>query len=287
MGIKLGHMAKKAAPALIPAFLAACSGPGMDMPDLRGGSFNTDRYAHNVAPTPPTSVADNGITATFDPIAAAIRQAEINTAVAGALESSPYANGPDFSVVSDTAITMQRVNYTGAEPAGTVLIDDSYNKLYLIEEDGTAIQYPVAMGREGHEMPNVQYVITHGREWPSWTPTPTMHNAGQTVPGGPNNPLGARALYLAELHPDGSTEATYYRIHGTNAPDSIGTDASGGCVRMRNEDVSDIFARINRDDGIPNLVRLATPQDLGHFSRIPTARAQVAHRATPGRPNNG
>jgi lipoprotein-anchoring transpeptidase ErfK/SrfK len=276
MGIKLGKAAKRAAPLLLPVFLAACGG---GIPDMRAG-FNVD-YPVTGAVTPPAEVPESGLYQEFDPIAAAIQQAQVEQAVAGALETPVYS-GPDFSVVSDDIDVPQRVNYTGAEPAGTILLDDQYNNLYLIEAGGTAIQYPIAMGREGHEMPDVQYVITHQREWPSWTPTPSMNNPGRTVPGGANNPLGAHALYLAELHPDGSTESTYYRIHGNNDASSIGQDASSGCVRMHNQQVQDLASRLDLDDGVQNLVRLASAQDLRHFSRITTPRAAVS--VAPYRP---
>ena len=160
MGIKIGKAAKRVAPLLLPAFLAACGG----MPDMRGG-FNVD-YPVTGAVTPPAEVPESGLNQEFDPIAAAIQQAQVEQAVAGALGTPAY-NGPDFSVVSDDINVPQRVYYTGPEPAGSILLDDQYNNLYLIENNGTAIQYPIAMGREGHEMPNVQYVITHQREWPS------------------------------------------------------------------------------------------------------------------------
>lgn len=276
MGIKLGKAAKQVAPLLLPAFLAACGG---GMPDMRPG-FNVD-YPVTGTVTPPAEVPESGLSQQFDPIAAAIQQAQVEEAVSGAL-SAPIYSGPDFSVVSDDIDTPQRVNYTGAEPAGSILLDDQYNNLYLIEEGGTAIQYPIAMGKEGHEMPDVQYVITHQRAWPSWTPTPSMNNAGQTVPGGEGNPLGAHALYLAELLPDGTLRPTYLRIHGNNDARSIGQDVSSGCVRMHNQQVQDLASRLNLDDGVQNLVRLATAQDLRHFSRITTARAAVS--VAPYRP---
>lgn len=122
--------------------------------------------------------------------------------------------------------------------AGTIDIDNKNRVLTLVQDDGTMIQYPIAVGRKGLQWTG-QHVITRKVKWPAWNPSSAMRRRHPGlpahVPGGPENPLGARALYLGD---------TLYRIHGTNEPDSIGRAASSGCFRMRNEDVIDLYERV-------------------------------------------
>jgi lipoprotein-anchoring transpeptidase ErfK/SrfK len=127
-------------------------------------------------------------------------------------------------------------------PTGSIVIDSSERYLYLITGQGTALRYGVAVGREGYEWEG-SMKITRKVEWPDWKPPKEMiarekkkgKNLPAVVKGGPGNPLGARALYL------GRSE---YRIHGTNAPKSIGQAASSGCIRMLNEHVIDLYDRV-------------------------------------------
>lgn len=127
-------------------------------------------------------------------------------------------------------------------PTGSIVIDSSERYLYLINGQGTALRYGVAVGREGYEWEG-SMKITRKVEWPDWKPPKEMiarekkkgKNLPAVVKGGPGNPLGARALYL------GRSE---YRIHGTNAPKSIGQAASSGCIRMLNEHVIDLYDRV-------------------------------------------
>lgn len=134
------------------------------------------------------------------------------------------------------------VSYRSTQKPGTIIIDTSERYLYLITGPGTAIRYGVAVGRDGFEWEGAMKV-SKKVEWPDWRPPKAMIERekakGKTlpavVPGGPGNPLGARALYL------GRTE---YRIHGTNAPKSIGQAASSGCIRMLNEHVIDLYDRV-------------------------------------------
>jgi len=130
------------------------------------------------------------------------------------------------------------VTYTGPERPGTIIIDTDARYLYLVLDGGSAMRYGVGVGRPGFEWAGV-HTITRKAEWPDWTPPPEMVKRQPWLPasmkGGPGNPLGARALYL------GSTE---YRIHGTAEPWTIGTAVSSGCIRMRNEDVIDLYGRV-------------------------------------------
>ena len=120
---------------------------------------------------------------------------------------------------------------------GTIVVRHRERRLYYVLGNGQAIRYAIAVGREGEAFSGTS-VVSNKREWPGWTPTPSIlarqPNLPRFVEGGPNNPLGARALYLGQ---------TLYRIHGTNEPWMIGEEASSGCIRMTNEDVIDLYNR--------------------------------------------
>jgi lipoprotein-anchoring transpeptidase ErfK/SrfK len=133
----------------------------------------------------------------------------------------------------------QIVSYASREAAGTVIIDTPNTYLYYVLGNGQAIRYGIGVGRDGFTWSGVQS-ITKKAEWPNWTPPAEMIARQPYLPrfmaGGPGNPLGARAMYLG---------GTVYRIHGTNAPLSIGTHVSSGCIRLTNEDVADLYSRVN------------------------------------------
>lgn len=136
----------------------------------------------------------------------------------------------------------QVVNYHRKELPGTIVVDSDARYLYYVLPEGQAVRYGVAVGEEARAFSGVAKV---GRmsEWPDWVPTPDIHRriAGlpQRMPGGVDNPLGARALYLFEGNKD-----TLFRIHGTNQPELIGAAISAGCIRLTNEDVIDLFDRV-------------------------------------------
>jgi len=142
----------------------------------------------------------------------------------------------------DPKFLPQVVAYSGREASGTIVIDTSKRFLYLVEGNGMARRYGVGVGKAGFEWSGTEK-ITRRAEWPDWRPPAEMRarerRKGRELPvvmaGGPNNPLGARALYLG---------STLYRIHGTNRPDTIGKAMSSGCIRMRNEDVTDLYDRV-------------------------------------------
>jgi lipoprotein-anchoring transpeptidase ErfK/SrfK len=133
----------------------------------------------------------------------------------------------------------QIVSYSTREAAGTVIIDTPNTYLYYVLGGGQAIRYGIGVGRDGFTWSGVQS-ITKKAEWPDWTPPPEMIARQPYLPrqmaGGPGNPLGARAMYLG---------GTVYRIHGTNAPGTIGTHVSSGCIRLTNQDVADLYSRVN------------------------------------------
>lgn len=148
----------------------------------------------------------------------------------------------------------RRVPHDGVEPPGTIIVDVNERHLYFVEEDGSAMRYGVGVGREGLEWSG-RAVVGRKAEWPRWIPTKDMiarepekyRRWAGGMEGGLENPLGARALYL---HQNGRD--TYYRIHGTNEPWSIGTSVSSGCIRMINQDVMDLYERASV--GAPVLV---------------------------------
>ena len=138
----------------------------------------------------------------------------------------------------DPIYRKQVVDYSGREGPGTVVIDSPNKFLYLVQGDGKALRYGIGVGRPGFTWAGVKS-ITRKAEWPGWTPPPEMLKRRPDLPrhmdGGPGNPLGARAMYLG---------STLYRIHGTNEPNTIGTNVSSGCIRMLNEDVTDLYGRV-------------------------------------------
>lgn len=142
----------------------------------------------------------------------------------------------------DPAFLPAIVDYTTAQKAGTIVIDPQARYLYLVLEGGKAQRYGVGVGRDGFGWAGAVRV---GRkaEWPTWTPPAEMRQRQPylpvSMPGGPKNPLGARALYLYDNGRD-----TLFRIHGSNEPWTIGHAVSSGCFRMRNEDVTALYGRV-------------------------------------------
>jgi lipoprotein-anchoring transpeptidase ErfK/SrfK len=138
------------------------------------------------------------------------------------------------------------VAYDGGEAPGTIIVDPYAKFLYFVEGPGSAIRYPIAVGREGRGFQG-QATIGRKAKWPGWTPTANMVRSepdvygpfAQGIPGGKASPLGARALYLYRGGRD-----TYFRIHGTNDPATIGNQGSAGCIRMFNQDVIDLYERV-------------------------------------------
>ena len=148
------------------------------------------------------------------------------------------------SVASILASDGSMCGIDGSEPAGTIVVNTSERFLYHVEEGGWATRYGVGVGEQGLTLKG-KATIGHKAEWPSWTPTanmmrrkPRLLQYAGGVPGGPNNPLGARALYL---YRDGRD--TMFRLHGTNEPWTIGTAVSSGCVRLTNDDIVHLYQR--------------------------------------------
>lgn len=138
----------------------------------------------------------------------------------------------------DSKYEKQEVAYPGRHAPGTIIIDTPNRFLYLVQGNGRALRYGIGVGRPGFSWAGVKS-ITRKAEWPGWTPPPEMLKRRPDLPrhmvGGPENPLGARAMYLG---------SSLYRIHGTNEPATIGRAVSSGCIRMRNQDVIDLYGRV-------------------------------------------
>jgi lipoprotein-anchoring transpeptidase ErfK/SrfK len=134
-------------------------------------------------------------------------------------------------------IPREFVDYHGPYAPGSIVISTGERRLYFVLPDHQAIKYAVGVGRPGFEWAGVSHVASK-REWPDWTPPAEMLKRRPDLPrhmeGGIDNPLGARAMYVA---------GTIYRIHGSNEPDTIGQAVSSGCIRMTNEDVEDLYDR--------------------------------------------
>jgi lipoprotein-anchoring transpeptidase ErfK/SrfK len=153
------------------------------------------------------------------------------------LQTAPSQDG----AVSQLPARLQRqlVNYGTREAPGTVIIDTPNTYLYLVLGHGQAMRYGIGVGREGFTWAGLLN-ISRKVEWPDWRPPPEMLERQPYLPrfmaGGPGNPLGARAMFLG---------STVYRIHGTNAPETIGHAVSSGCFRLVNDDVVDLYSRVS------------------------------------------
>jgi lipoprotein-anchoring transpeptidase ErfK/SrfK len=173
----------------------------------------------------------------------------------------------------DSALRRQVVNYATREAPGTIIVDTPNTFLYYVLGNGKAIRYGIGVGREGFTWSGVKS-IARKTEWPDWYPPSEMIARQPYLPrmtaGGPGNPLGARALYIG---------GTMYRIHGTNNPATIGHQVSSGCIRLTNDDITDLYARVNVGAKVVvlpqrhNIVRT-------HQNRIP-ATARVTAYAPP------
>ena len=166
------------------------------------------------------------------------------TAFAGEASANPFAWLGFGYVPTDNGnrprADLQRrvVDYPSQEAPGTIIVDTANTYLYYVLPGDKAIRYGVGVGREGFTWSGVK-TVERKAEWPDWTPPSEMIARAPYLPrfmaGGPTNPLGARAMYL---------NGSFYRIHGTNAPSTIGSRATSGCIRMANEDVIDLYDRV-------------------------------------------
>ena len=199
--------------------------------------------------------------------------AEIGAVVCFALASTATFASP----LSDDAFPdqLQRhiVNYSSTQPPGTVVVDTPNTYLYYVIGGGKAIRYGIGVGREGFTWSGVK-TVDQKSEWPDWTPPSEMIQRQPYLPrfmaGGPQNPLGARAIYLS---------GTLYRIHGTNAPSTIGKHVSSGCIRMLNEDVIDLYARVSIGTKVV-VLPMTAPQAQKTVSEVRPSEGYIPPRVT-------
>ncbi len=164
-------------------------------------------------------------------------QTKVPAPSAPARVSTP-APARDSAQPQQGAIPREVVSWNGPEAPGAIVVSTQERRLYFVLGDGKAVRYGVGVGRPGFEWSGAK-TVTNKREWPDWTPPPEMLRRRPDLPrhmaGGPENPLGARAMYLG---------SSLYRIHGSNEPDTIGQAVSSGCIRMTNDDVTDLYSRV-------------------------------------------
>jgi lipoprotein-anchoring transpeptidase ErfK/SrfK len=151
---------------------------------------------------------------------------------------APSSQGDMAHPQVDPKFDRQLVDYRSEEKPGTIVIDTPHHFLFLVQDNGKAMRYGIGVGRPGFTWEGVK-TISAKKEWPDWRPPPDMLQRRPDLPrymaGGPENPLGARAMYLG---------STVYRIHGSNEPWTIGSNVSSGCIRLRNADVIDLYNRV-------------------------------------------
>src|SRR5262245_30747077 len=163
---------------------------------------------------------------------------QISTPYGSPYDAQASAYAPDFARQTANPIPRQTVYFAGNYAPGTVTVNTSERRLYFVLPGNQAIKYGIGVGRQGFAWSG-QQTISRKQEWPDWVPPAEMLQRRPDLPrymaGGPENPLGARALYLG---------ATLYRIHGSNEPETIGQAVSSGCIRMLNDDVVDLYNRV-------------------------------------------
>jgi lipoprotein-anchoring transpeptidase ErfK/SrfK len=221
---------------------------------------------------PPLPIgSDTGVTGSIDPK---------SNGQSLPAEIRPEGRGEDLPA----QFRRQLVEYRTSEPTGTIVIDTSNTYLYLVLGGDKAMRYGIGVGREGFTWAGIER-ISRMAAWPDWHPPTEMIDREPHLPrfmaGGEGNPLGARALYLGK---------TVYRIHGTNQPSTIGTFVSSGCIRLTNDDISDLYARVQVGArvvvlrGQPSASPAPTPQrdSRGENRLVPPTEvpAAPAHLAT-------
>jgi lipoprotein-anchoring transpeptidase ErfK/SrfK len=215
---------------MAPPMMVVAPPPPPMRSELGGGFIEFLFGAHNVA----TPVAPPPAAYAAPPV---IYGAPPRYASTAPVDPMLEQRAPGFHM--DPQFLRQQVDYHGKEAPGTIVVDTPHHFLYLVEADGKAMRYGIGVARTGFSWSGV-HTVTAKKEWPDWIPPKEMvarqPYLPHFMPGGPNNPLGARALYIG---------STLYRIHGSNEPWTIGHNVSSGCIRMRNADVIDLYKRVN------------------------------------------
>jgi lipoprotein-anchoring transpeptidase ErfK/SrfK len=224
----VSQIANELAPAPTPQRYADAGGPNL------GGGFLEFLFGGAARPEP--------VPRAYQPAPAEYQQPAWQNYAPGQQDAAPGAVAPMFGDAGHPAVDpkfdRQLVDYTTGEKPGTVVIDTPHKFLYLVEANGRALRYGIGVGKPGFTWSGIK-TITAKKEWPDWVPPQEMIERRPDLPrymaGGPENPLGARAMYLG---------STLYRIHGSNEPWTIGHEVSSGCIRMRNDDVTDLYNRV-------------------------------------------
>ena len=195
--------------------------------------------------------------------------------------SLPPEDQPEVGTPQELPANLKRqlVDYKSKEPAGSIVIDTANTYLYLVLGGGKALRYGIGVGREGFTWAGAERV-SRMKEWPDWHPPAEMIERQPYLPrmmaGGPGNPLGARALYLGN---------TLYRIHGTNQPSTIGKNVSSGCIRLLNEDIEDLYSRVQVGTRVVVLPGQPQPE---HTAAVTTPAAGTALPPAPAQgPSQG
>jgi lipoprotein-anchoring transpeptidase ErfK/SrfK len=235
-----------AAPPCDPCENAPVGGPFVSYPG-RFSSNDSDDLAPQPMPDvgggplrPPANVGGYGPDVTGS-IQAPMNAAPAPTVSHGSVAGLPPEDQPETGPRKELPPQFRRqvVNYQTVEPPGTIIIDTPHTYLFLVLGNGQAMRYGIGVGREGFTWTGTERV-SRMKEWPDWFPPKEMIDRQPYLPrfmaGGDTNPLGARALYLGN---------TLYRIHGTNQPSTIGTFVSSGCIRLTNDDISDLYTRVS------------------------------------------
>jgi lipoprotein-anchoring transpeptidase ErfK/SrfK len=204
---------------------------------LFGGAMREPTVPRAYQPTPGYG-PQQAATSDYGPQQAAAPQ---QVALYNSAEPQSYAPSNESDATHqpvDPKFDRQVVDYKTTEKPGTLVIDTPNHFLYLVQENGKAMRYGIGVGKPGFTWQGVK-TVSAKKEWPDWFPPPEMIQRRPDLPrwmaGGPENPLGARAMYLG---------STLYRIHGSNEPWTIGGNVSSGCIRLRNADVIDLYGRV-------------------------------------------
>lgn len=209
--------------------------PGFATPDGRQPTFG-----HQLEAQSPAARAEPDVIRPPAAIGAAPNAAPQQAAPSTSVMTLPPEDQPEVGQPKELSANLKKqlVDFASKEPAGTLIVDTPNTYLYLVLGGGKALRYGIGVGREGFTWAGGER-ISRMKEWPDWFPPAEMIERQPYLPrvmaGGPGNPLGARALYLGN---------TLYRIHGTNQPSTIGQFVSSGCIRLLNEDIEDLYSRV-------------------------------------------
>ena len=240
-----------------------CRRPGSRQPAAASTTPARPRRRRSPTRTCATAGADRRLRLTRAP-------QPVPPAAAAAL---PPEDQPEIGAPKELPANLKKqlVDYATREPAGTIIIDTPNTYLYLVLGNGKALRYGIGVGREGFTWTGTER-ISRMKEWPDWFPPAEMIERQPYLPrvmaGGPGNPLGARALYLGK---------TLYRIHGTNQPSTIGSFVSSGCIRLLNEDIEDLYSRVQVGTRVVVLPGGKPPAPTAANASVPPTGAPPAH----------